>query len=316
MSLLKIRNLQVDFAETRVVDGVSLTLEKGRTLAIVGESGCGKSVTALSVAKLLPTPPARYAGGEIVLHGQDILNLSPARLRAVRGGVVGYVFQDPAAALNPVLRVRTQILEALKLHRPGHANEGEVVRLLRLVGIPAPESRARDFPHQLSGGMQQRVMIAMALACQPDLLIADEPTTALDVTIQAQILDLLRHLQKELGMAILLITHNLGIVGDLADDLAVMYAGEIVELGPAEAVLRSPRHPYTRALVASVPELGQGKSRLQGIAGTVPSPGHWPPGCRFEPRCDIARPECRISRPGLDASPVDQRLVRCPFVPA
>ncbi len=316
MPLLEIRDLQIDFSGTRVVDGVSLTVEAGQTLCVVGESGCGKSVTALSIARLLPTPPARYTGGEILLQHQNVLAMSNAQLRAVRGGVVSYVFQDPGASLNPVLRVRTQILEALRLHRPQQATDAEVVRWLGLVGIPAPERRAHDYPHQLSGGMQQRVMLAMALASAPKLLIADEPTTALDVTIQAQILELLRDLQKQLGMAILLITHNLGIVGDIADQLAVMYAGEIVEIGPAATVLQHPRHPYTRALIASVPEMGRPTTRLQGIAGTVPTPGRWPAGCRFAPRCDVARPECDTTHPSLAPaadSTQPPRQVRCPF---
>lgn len=316
MPLLEIRDLQIDFSGTQVVDGVSLMVEAGQTLCVVGESGCGKSVTALSIARLLPSPPARYPRGEILLQEQNVLTMSSVQLRSVRGGVVSYVFQDPGASLNPVLRVRTQILEALRLHRPRHATDAEVVRWLGLVGIPAPESRIHDYPHQLSGGMQQRVMLAMALASEPKLLIADEPTTALDVTIQAQILELLRDLQKQLGMAILLITHNLGIVGDIADQLAVMYAGEIVEVGPAAAILQHPRHPYTRALIASVPEMGRPTARLQGIAGTVPTPGRWPAGCRFAPRCDVARPECHASHPSLAPaadSTEPPRLVRCPF---
>ena len=212
-------------------------------------------MTALSIARLVPTPPARYTGGEILLNGRDVLRMSQAELRTIRGGVVSYIFQDPSSSLNPVFRVGNQIKESLQLHRPEKANDAEVIRLLKLVGIPAPESRLRDYPHQLSGGMQQRIMIAMALASEPKLLIADEPTTALDVTIQAQILELLLDLKKRLGMAMLLITHNLGIVSDIADRLAVMYAGQIVEEAPAADLLRRPFHPYTRALMNSVPEL-------------------------------------------------------------
>ncbi len=312
MPLLEIRDLQIEFGATRVVDGVSLAINEGQTLCLVGESGCGKSVTALSIARLLTTPPARYAGGEILLQGRDVLKLSATELRDIRGGVVSYVFQEPGASLNPVMRIGAQIMESLKLHRPTMATGAEVIRLLKLVGIPAPESRARDYPHQLSGGMQQRVMIAMALASEPKLLVADEPTTALDVTIQAQIIELLRDLQQQLGMAILLITHNLGLVGDLADRVAVMYAGQIVEEAAAKELLRRPLHPYTQALMRSVPEIGREHDRLQAIPGNVPSPGNWPPGCRFVPRCPVARPECSTVQPLLVPA-VTNRLVRCPF---
>lgn len=316
MPLLEIQNLQLDFwsadARLRVVDGVSLSLEAGEVLGLVGESGCGKSVTALSIARLLPCPPAHYAGGRILLEGRDVLRMSPQELRRVRGGMVGYVFQEPGASLNPVLRVGAQIREALRLHRPEAATEAEVIRLLKQVGIPAPESRLRDYPFQMSGGMQQRVMIAMAVASQPRLLVADEPTTALDVTIQAQILELLRELKDRLGMAILLITHNLGIVGDMADRVAVMYAGQIVELAPARELLRRPLHPYTRALMASVPRLHGDAQRLAAIPGNVPRPGHFPPGCRFAPRCSMARPECSAANPELiEVEP--GRWVRCPY---
>lgn len=312
MPLLDLRNLQVDFGATRVVDGVTLSIAEGETLALVGESGCGKSVTALSLARLLPTPPARYAGGEVYLEGRNVLTMRDAELRKLRGGVVSYVFQEPGTSLNPVLRVRTQIREALQAHRPDRATDAEIVRLLKLVGIPAPETRARDYPHQLSGGMQQRVMIAMALASAPKLLVADEPTTALDVTIQAQIIGLLRDLQQQLGMAILLITHNLGLVGDLAHRVAVMYAGQIVEEAPTRDVVRQPLHPYTQALLRSVPALGCARDRLEAIPGSVPNPGRWPPGCRFAPRCPVARTECATNEPGLEPAP-GLRFVRCPF---
>ncbi|HZO83957.1 MAG TPA: ABC transporter ATP-binding protein, partial [Verrucomicrobiae bacterium] len=255
--LVEIKDLKLEFVSgskaLRAVDGVSFTINAGETVCLVGESGCGKSVTALSIARLVPTPPARYPGGEILLRGQDVLKMSKAQLREIRGGVVSYIFQEPSASLNPVFRVGSQIRESLKLHRPEAANDAEVVRLLKLVGIPAPESRMRDYPHQLSGGMQQRVMIAMALASEPQLLVADEPTTALDVTIQAQIIELLRDLKQRLNMSMLLITHNLGIVGDIADRVAVMYAGQIVELASANDLLAVPLHPYTQALMKSVP---------------------------------------------------------------
>jgi oligopeptide/dipeptide ABC transporter ATP-binding protein len=225
--------------------------------------------------------------------------MSKTELRGIRGGVVSYVFQEPSASLSPVWRVGRQIKEALKLHRPEKANDAEVIRLLKLVGIPAPESRRKDYPFQMSGGMQQRVMIAMAVASEPRLLVADEPTTALDVTIQAQILELLRDLKRQFGMAILLITHNLGIVGDMADRVAVMYAGQIVELAPARELLRRPLHPYTAALINSVPKLAGGARRLSAIPGAVPPPGAFPPGCRFYPRCPSRQPECAQTMPEL-----------------
>ncbi len=303
MPLLEIKNLKLDFAvgdaHLRAVDDVSLTVNAGETVCLVGESGCGKSVSALSIARLVPTPPARYVGGQILLNGRDVLKMSPDELRQIRGGVVSYVFQDPSASLNPVIRVGKQIKESLRLHRPEKATDDEVLRLLKLVGIPAPESRIKDYPFQMSGGMQQRVMIAMALASEPKLLVADEPTTALDVTIQAQILDLLRDLKQRLGMAILLITHNLGIVGDMADRVAVMYAGQIVELSPARELLRRPLHPYTKALLNSVPKLTAGETRLTSIPGNVPTLGNFPDGCRFAPRCPTAKPECANTVPEL-----------------
>src|SRR5579862_7998150 len=314
--LLEIKNLKLDFLSgdraLRAVDDVSLTINGGETVCLVGESGCGKSVTALSIARLVPMPPARYAGGEILVNGRDVLKMSASELRGIRGGMVSYVFQDPGASLNPVFRVGNQIKESLKLHRPEKATDAEVIRLLKLVGIPAPESRIKDYPHQMSGGMQQRVMIAMALASEPKLLVADEPTTALDVTIQAQILDLLLDLKTRLGMSILLITHNLGIVGDMADRVAVMYAGQVVELAPALDLLRVPLHPYTRALMDSVPKLHGTADRLSAIPGNVPRIGNFPPGCRFAPRCPIARPECSEKIPELVEVEAG-RFVRCPF---
>lgn len=317
MALLEISGLSVEFRSgdswVRVVDELDLRVEAGETVALVGESGSGKSVTALSIARLLPTPPARYAAGTIRLDGRDVRGMSPRELQRVRGGVVGYVFQEPAAALNPVMRVGSQIRESLRWHRPEAANSAEVIRLLQRVGIPAPEARAADYPHQLSGGMQQRVMLAMAIASQPRLLVADEPTTALDVTIQAQILELLRELKDQLGMSLLLITHNLALVGDLADRVAVMYSGQIIEESPARELLRQPWHPYTRALVEAIPRLGVRTERLLAIPGTVPSPGAFPSGCRFHPRCPMAQPTCRELAPQLlEVAP--GRSVRCPFV--
>jgi len=294
----------------RAIDGVSLSINAGETVSLVGESGCGKSVTALSIGKLVPMPPANYVGGEILLNGQDVLKMPQRELQKIRGGVVSYIFQEPGAALNPVFRVGNQIKESLKLHRPEKANDAEVIRLLKLVGIPAPESRIRNYPFEMSGGMQQRVMIAMALASEPKLLIADEPTTALDVTIQAQILDLLGELKQRLGMAILLITHNLGIVGDMADRVAVMYAGQVVEMAPAKELLRRPLHPYTRALMNSVPKLHSDADRLSAIPGNVPRLGNFPPGCRFYARCPSAHPECEKTMPEL-AEVEPGRWARC-----
>ena len=314
--LLEIKNLALEFGTAdrplRAVDGVSFSLAAGETVCLVGESGCGKSVTALSIARLVPTPPARYVGGEILLNGRDVLRMSKQELRSIRGGLVSYIFQEPGASLNPVFRVGNQIKESLQLHRPQAANEEEVIRLLKLVGISAPESRIRDYPHQMSGGMQQRIMIAMALASEPKLLVADEPTTALDVTIQAQIIELLLELKQRLGMAMLLITHNLGIVGDIADRVAVMYAGQIVELAPAADLLTRPLHPYTKALMNSVPKLERAADRLSAIPGNVPNLGFFPPGCRFHPRCPIAKADCSEKAPQLvEVEP--NRWVRCPY---
>jgi len=316
MPLLEIKNLKIEFGRgldaLRAVDGVSLTLEAGETLCVVGESGSGKTVTALSIARLVPSPPARYAGGEILLQGRDVLKMSSAELRGIRGRVVSYVFQEPGASLNPVFRVGHQIKESLQLHRPDAATDAEVIHLLQLVGIPAPETRIKNYPHEMSGGMQQRIMIAMALASQPRLLVADEPTTALDVTIQADIIDLLRELKQRLGMAIVLITHNLGIVADLADRVAVMYAGQIVETAPARALLKQPLHPYTQALMLSVPGLGARSKRLPAIPGSVPQLGAFPSGCRFHPRCARVRPDCSLEVPDLfEVEP--GRWVRCPY---
>ena len=317
-TLLSVRDLRVSFftdeGEVRAVDAVTFSIERGQTLALVGESGSGKSVTALSLAKLVATPPGVYQGGEILLEGEDVLKMGKDQLRKIRGAKISYVFQEPATSLNPVFRIGSQIKEALQLHRPDAATDDEVVRLLTLVHIPDPGRRMRDYPHQLSGGMQQRVMIAMALACQPDLLVADEPTTALDVTIQAQILDLLKELKAKLGMAILLITHNLGIVGDLADNVAVMYAGRIVEQSPALKLLRKPQHPYTLALMQSIPRLGARQERLQSIPGTVPNPARLPAGCKFHPRCERTQEDCRRDpEPALLETDNGARRVRCPY---
>ena len=310
---LKITDLQVWFgdksAPVRAVDTVSIEVEKGKTVALVGESGCGKSVTALSVMKLVPVPPGMYVGGKVELEGRDVLRMSERELQVARGSQVSYVFQEPGSSLNPVFTVGWQIGEALRLHRPDVDVQKEVVSLLKMVGIPDPAYRAEAYPHQLSGGMQQRAMIAMALACRPELLIADEPTTALDVTIQAQILELLSSLQQELGMSVLLITHNLGIVSEVADKVYVMYAGHIVESGPARAVIAAPRHPYSVGLLAAVPRLSGGTGELSGIPGSVPDMRNVPVGCRFAARCRFADEKCRSRMPVLEEK--DGRAVRC-----
>jgi oligopeptide/dipeptide ABC transporter ATP-binding protein len=313
--LLSIEDLSIEFrsgnAPVRGVEGLSLQVGFGEALCLVGESGCGKTVTALAVTRLLPVPPAHYAGGRILLNGLDVLRLSAPELREIRGGMVSYIFQEPAASLNPVIRLGAQIKEALRLHRPAAATDAEVVRLLKLVGIPAPELRCRDYPYQVSGGMQQRVMIAMAIASEPKLLVADEPTTALDVTIQAQILELLSDLRRRLGMSLVLITHNLALMAGWADRVAVMYAGQIVECAAAAELVCSPLHPYTLALLESVPQLGRKVERLPTIPGGVPAPGQLPDGCRFHPRCPRAGTACREHRPEL-AEVKAAHWVRCP----
>jgi ABC-type dipeptide/oligopeptide/nickel transport system ATPase component len=268
--MLKINNLQIGFSTPSgivpALKEVSLEVGRGETLAIVGESGSGKSVTALAITRLLPRPPAVYQGGSIIFEGQDLLKASDAQLRKIRGGKIAYIFQEPSTSLNPVYSIRSQIAEMIRLHRPDVTDiDAEIIRWLDAVGIVDPAKRLNDYPHQLSGGMQQRVMIAMALSARPELLIADEPTTALDVTIQKQILDKLRGLQRDLGMAVMLITHNFAIIGGLARHVAVMYRGEIVEYGETEQVLNNPRHPYTKALIACIPRLGDHRHRLPTI---------------------------------------------------
>ena len=268
--LLQVKNLSIRFNTERgrvdAVRDVSFSLQKGETLAIVGESGSGKSVTALSLTRLLPEPPAEFVSGQILWKNQDVLNLTSSQLRGIRGGQIAYIFQEPSTSLNPVFTIRKQIAEAIELHRPEIKEvDAEIVKWLDLVGIVDPVKRMLDYPHQLSGGMQQRVMIAMALSCQPDLLMADEPTTALDVTIQAQIMDQLRDLKSKIGMAIILITHNFGIIGGIADRVAVMYRGRIVEYGKTSEVLSNPQHAYTKALIDCIPKLGAKRHRLATI---------------------------------------------------
>ena len=303
--LLEVRGLRTHFAsergEVRAVDGVDFRLERGRTLGIVGESGCGKSVTALSIMGLVPQPPGRIAGGEVRFEGEDLLQAPVQRLRDLRGDKLSMIFQEPMTSLNPAFTVGDQVSEALLRHKKIGKSEAktQAVEMLRKVRIPSPELRARDYPHQLSGGMRQRVMIAMALACNPQLLIADEPTTALDVTIQAQILDLMRTLRAELGTAIILITHDLGVIAELADDVAVMYAGKVVERCAVERLFSEPQHPYTVGLLGSIPRLHLEQKRLSAIEGIVPDAAAFPAGCRFHPRCPFAVERCRNEIPPL-----------------
>jgi peptide/nickel transport system ATP-binding protein len=306
----------------RAVDGVSFEIHKGKTLGVVGESGCGKSVTALSVMRLIASPPGRIAGGHIRYAGQDLLTLPEPQMRAIRGDRIGMIFQEPMTSLNPVFTIGDQIAEAVRLHQGKSRKQARAVaiEMLEKVGIPAPDERVDDYPHQLSGGMRQRVMIAMALACKPDLLIADEPTTALDVTIQAQILDLLRALQAELGMSILLITHDLGVVAETCDEVVVMYAGRVVERAPTAELFAKPCHHYTAGLLRSVPSYRPGgddddgpRKRLREIPGMVPPLHALPAGCKFVERCPAARDRCRLEEPQLTTLGVRRHQVRCHF---
>jgi len=303
--LLEVRDLQTHFRTdegvVRAVDGVSYTIGPGETLAVVGESGSGKSVTALSILRLIPSPPGRIAGGRIVFRGRDLLALPESEMRALRGRAISMIFQEPMTSLNPVHTCGEQVAEVARVHEKLSRAEARerALEMFRLVGIPSPEHRLDEYPHQMSGGMRQRVMIAMALACRPALLIADEPTTALDVTIQAQILDLLQRLRRELGMAVLLITHDLGVVAETADRVAVMYAGQVVEHCDTRAAFHATRHPYTAGLLASLPRLGAEADRLRVIPGQVPDAAAFPEGCRFHPRCPLAVERCRREMPAL-----------------
>jgi oligopeptide/dipeptide ABC transporter ATP-binding protein len=304
--LLEVKSLVTCFRTldgvARAVDGISFEVGEGETLGLVGESGCGKSVTALSILRLVDRP-GEIESGEVLLRGRDLLALPMREMRRVRGGQISMIFQEPMTSLNPVFTVGNQIIEAVRLHQKEGPEEARrrAVEMLGRVGIPDPEHRAEEYPHQLSGGMKQRVMIAMALVCRPALLIADEPTTALDVTIQAEILDLLANLQRELGMAILLITHNLGIVAGMAKRVLVMYAGRAAEYSPTGDLFENPRHPYTISLFRSIPRLdSQRGARLEAIQGQVPSPTNWPSGCRFHPRCPLAVEICHQEQPPLE----------------
>jgi peptide/nickel transport system ATP-binding protein/oligopeptide transport system ATP-binding protein len=305
--LLRIEGLRTVFrtsmGEIAAVDGVDLAVPRGRTLGIVGESGCGKSMLSLSVMRLVP-PPGRVAAGRVLLEGRNLLDLPMSEMRDIRGSRVAMIFEEPMSSLNPVHTVGWQITEAMRAHdKRASARElrDRAIEALKRVRIPSPERRFEDYPHQLSGGMRQRVMIAMALACRPALLIADEPTTALDVTVQAQILDLLRELQAETGMSIILITHDLGVVAEMVDEVAVMYAGRVVERAAATEIFASPQHPYTLGLLGSIPRLDEDRDRLLAIEGAVPPPFALPQGCRFHPRCPFAIEACTRVQPALEA---------------
>jgi peptide/nickel transport system ATP-binding protein len=318
-SLLEIRDLVTEFRTEhgvlRAVDGVSFDIPAGKTLGVVGESGCGKSVTALSVMRLIPDPPGRIAAGQVIYNGKDLLELSDPQMRAMRGNEISMIFQEPMTSLNPVYTTGDQVAEAVRLHQKKSKKEAlEVaIEMFQLVGIPSPTERVRNYPHQMSGGMRQRVMIAMALACKPELLIADEPTTALDVTIQAQILELLRKLQDELGMSIMLITHDLGVVAETCQEVVVMYAGRVVERARTADLFAAPRHHYTAGLLRSVPKPGEHHhhTRLQEIPGMVPSLHELPVGCKFQERCPAVQDECRRVEPELVELGGSQ--VRCHF---
>ena len=314
--LLEVRDLKTYFygdnRAVKAVDGVSFSIEQGKTLGLVGESGCGKSVSALSILRLIPSPPGRIVSGEIIFEERNLLKLSESGMRSVRGNDIAMIFQEPMTSLNPVFTIGYQISEAIRLHREASRAEAKsiAVDLLRKVEIPSPEQRYREYPHQLSGGMKQRAMIAMGISCNPKLLIADEPTTALDVTIQAQILDLLMELRDEFKMSTLLITHDLGVVAETADDVAVMYAGQIVEYASTRALFAAPKHPYTLGLFGSLPKLGDKKKYLDAIEGSVPDPADYPVGCRFHPRCNLMEEKCKQT--DMELRQIDPgHLVRC-----
>jgi oligopeptide transport system ATP-binding protein len=307
MALLEVKDLKTQFftqdGVVKAVDGVSFHVDQGETLGIVGESGCGKSVSVLSVMRLIPQPPGKIVGGEVLFEGQDLIKLSDDGIRQVRGNKIAMIFQDPMTSLNPVLTIGRQIGEGLELHMGMNKDEARKrsAELLTMVGIPEAADRLDDYPHQFSGGMRQRAMIAMALACNPELLIADEPTTALDVTIQAQIVELVKRLRDEIGMAIIWITHDLGVVAGLADRMMVMYAGHVVEEAPVKDMYADPRHPYTLGLLGSLPRLDQiREEKLQSIEGLPPDLIALPPGCPFEPRCAYAIDKCKADRPQLE----------------
>ena len=314
--ILEVRDLCVEFqtVEGRVqaVDHLSYTLHKGEKLGIVGESGSGKSVSSLAMMQLIPNPPGRVTGGEILYKGRDLVKLSEKEMQKLRGNEISMIFQEPMTSLNPIIQCGKQIAESLRLHRGMNKKEAaaEAVRMMKAVGIANPEVRAHEYPHQMSGGMRQRVMIAMALACQPQILIADEPTTALDVTIQAQILDLIRDLNREMNAAVLFITHDLGVVSELCDTVIVMYTGHIVEQAPVRELFRDPKHPYTVGLLNAIPAITKERKPLKTIEGVVPNPTERIEGCSFWPRCPHASERCRKEAPPV-TRPGEERLVRC-----
>lgn len=315
--LLEIKNLKTHFftdaGVARAVDGVDLVLSRGETLGVIGESGCGKSVTALSVMRLVAEPAGRIVAGEILFEGQDLLKKSREEMRAIRGNEIAMIFQEPMTSLNPVFTIGNQIMESIILHQKLNKRDAreKAIEMINLVGIPSPEKRIDEYPHHMSGGMRQRAMIAMALSCRPKLLIADEPTTALDVTIQAQILRLIRKIREETGMAVMMITHDLGVIAEVAEDVVVAYAGKAVEYADVRTIFQNPLHPYTRALYNSIPRLTDSrKKRLDVISGSVPNPLDFPPGCRFHPRCGYARDFCREEEPALEDAGAGHR-VRC-----
>ena len=313
--LLQVKNLRTEFTSplgvARAVDGVGFELDSGQTLGLVGESGCGKSVTALSIMRLIPSPPGRIVGGEVIFKGRDLLKLEEEEMRTVRGNQISMIFQEPMTSLNPVFTVGDQIMEVIRLHQglKGKEAEEKAAQALHQVGIPSPQRRLKSYPHQMSGGMRQRVMIAMAISCGPELMIADEPTTALDVTIQAQIMELIEDLQKKTGLAMLLITHNLGVVAETADEVAVMYLGQIVERAPVKKLFAAPLHPYTQALLASLPNPEAPQAGLSTIEGTVPSIFELPVGCRFKDRCPQRFEACDRAPDYLPQE--EEHLVRC-----
>lgn len=305
--VLEVKDLRTYFytkeGVVKAVDGLSYYVKKGECVGLVGESACGKSVSAMSVLRLIPYPPGIIVGGEIVFKGEDLLQASEETMRDIRGNQIAMVFQEPTTSLNPVLTIGRQISESLELHRQMDKESArkESIKLLKLVGIPDPERRIKNHPHQFSGGMQQRIMIAMALSCNPELLIADEPTTSLDVTVQAQLLEIIANLRSEFGTAVIIITHNLGVVARYVDRVNVMYAGNLVETGPTDIIYSEPKHPYTLGLLASVPRLDSPrKATLRVIKGLPPNMAHLPKGCSFSPRCDYAMAECREKRPPLE----------------
>ncbi|MBM7837409.1 peptide/nickel transport system ATP-binding protein [Alkalihalobacillus xiaoxiensis] len=304
-AVLQLKNLQTTFQSGRreipAVDGVSLHINKGEVVGIVGESGCGKSVTSLSIMRLIPSPPGKINSGEIVFKGEDLTKASPKRMKQVRGKEISMIFQEPMTSLNPLFTIGNQLVEAIRNHNKVSKKEAEkkAIDLVKLVGIPRAEELIHNYPHQLSGGMRQRIMIAMAMSCDPEVLIADEPTTALDVTIQAQILDLMKSLNQSKGTAILLITHDLGVVADICNRVIVMYAGQIVEEGTVRMILKDPKHPYTQGLIRSLPKLTEREQELYSIPGTVPQPGSIEVGCRFAERCEYAFDACFTENPPL-----------------